>query len=81
MKVEHFKFWGLGVRQTKGSITIDQNLCFIYIPNRYKERKEGLWDKNYDLSQEKTELKTVRSNDVGIHLDMTGCSIWYVSDE
>ena len=33
------KFLGLDVRQTKDGITIDQNLNFIYIPKRHKEKK------------------------------------------
>ena len=36
---ETFKFLGLGFWQIKDGITIEQNLCFIYVLNRYIEIK------------------------------------------
>ena len=77
-----FKFWGLGVRQTKYRIIIDQNLyVFIYIPNRHKI--ETVLEKKWwtELREKDKIKKTDRSDDVDIHSDMTWCCIWCVSDE
>ena len=56
-----FKFWGLGVRQTKDRITIGQNL---YVSSIYPiDIKKGRsLRKNDELSrEEKTELKRLTS--------------------
>ena len=50
-----FKFLGLGVKQNKrGNYYPPKSVCFIYIPNRYKERK--VFEK-WCGQEEKTESK------------------------
>ena len=77
-----YKFLGLGVRQTKVGITIDQNLHVSSISPTDIRKGKSL-RKDDELSQEeKTELKkTDWSNDVGIHSDTIWCCIWCVSEE